>query len=199
MRSLNARWIFIAVALLAVGCANQKEPAEKALAQIDSSIAAVRDDAARYAADELQSVEASLSSLKEKLGKGEYKAVLAEAPNVDAAVNSLKETVATRKAEAEAALAAATTEWNALSADVPKMVDAIQSRVDILSKSSKLPKNVSQDAFNAAKSGLESMKATWGEASAAFAAGDATTAVAKANSVKQQGNEVLQQLGMKSG
>ena len=199
MRSLNARWIFIAVALLAVGCANQKEPAEKALAQIDSSVAAVRDDAARYAADELQSVEASLSSLKEKLGKGEYKAVLAEAPKVDAAVNSLKETVATRKAEAGAALAAATTEWNALSADVPKMVDAIQSRVDILSKSSKLPKNVSQDAFNAAKSGLESMKATWGEASAAFAAGDATTAVAKANSVKQQGNEVLQQLGMKSG
>ena len=199
MRSLNARWIFIAVALLAVGCANQKEPAEKALAQIDSSVAAVRDDAARYAADELQSVEASLSNLKEKLGKGEYKAVLAEAPNVDAAVNSLKETVATRKAEAEAALAAATTEWNALSADVPKMVDAIQSRVDILSKSSKLPKNVSQDAFNAAKSGLESMKAAWGEASAAFAAGDATTAVAKASSVKQQGNEVLQQLGMKSG
>lgn len=199
MRSLNARWIFIAVALLAVGCANQKEPAEKALAQIDSSVAAVRDDAARYAADELQSVEATLSSLKEKLGKGDYKAVLAEAPKVDAAVNSLKETVAAKKAEAEAAMAAATTEWNALSADVPKMVDAIQSRVDILSKSSKLPKNVSQDAFNAAKSGLESMKATWGEASAAFAAGDATTAVAKANSVKQQGNEVLQQLGMKSG
>jgi len=199
MRSLNARWIFIAVALLAVGCANQKEPAEKALAQIDSSVAALRDDAARYAADELQSVEATLSSLKEKLGKGDYKAVLAEAPQVTAAVNSLKETVATKKAEAEAAMAAATTEWNALSADVPKMVDAIQSRVDILSKSSKLPKNVSQDAFNAAKSGLESMKATWGEASAAFAAGDATTAVAKANSVKQQGNEVLQQLGMKSG
>ena len=199
MRSPTARWMIIAAALLVVGCANQKEPAEKALAQLDSSVAAVRDDAARYAANDLQNVEATLESLKEKLGKGDYKAVLADAPQATAAVNSLKETVAAKKAEAQAAMAAATAEWNSLSADVPKMVDAIQSRVDILSKSSKLPKNVSQDAFNAAKSGLESMKATWGEASAAFASGDAVTAVAKANSVKQQGNEVLQQLAMKSG
>jgi len=199
MRSLNARWIFVAVALLAVACANQKEPAEKALAQLDSVVASVRDDAARYAADELQGVEASLSGLKEKFGKGDYKAVLAEAPKLTAAVDSLKSTVAQKKSEAEAAMAAATTEWNALSADVPRMVDAIQSRVDILSKSSKLPKNVSKEAFDAAKSGLESMKATWSEASAAFAAGDATTAVAKAHSVRQQGNDVLQQLGMKTG
>jgi hypothetical protein len=76
------------------------------------------------------------------------------------------------------------------------MVDAIQSRVDILGQARKLPKNISQEAFDAAKSGLESMKATWAEATAAFASGDAVDAVSKANSVKQMGTDVLQKLGM---
>jgi len=199
MRRPNPRWIVFAVALLAIGCANQKGPAEQAVATIESAVAAIKDEAAKYAPSDLQGVEASISSLKEKIAKGDYKAVLADAPAVTAAVDSLKQAVATKKSEAEAAMAAATTEWNALSADVPKMVEAIQSRVDILGKSSKLPKSVSQESFDAAKSGLESMKATWAEASAAFASGDAVGAVAKANSVKQTGNDVLQKLGMSAG
>jgi hypothetical protein len=196
---LDARWIIIAVALVAVGCANQKEPAEKAVASVESAVAAVRDDAARYAPEALQGVEATLAGVKEKLAKGDYKAVLAESPQLTAAVNSLNETVASKKAEAEAAAAAATADWNALSADVPKMVEAIQSRVDILAKSKKLPKNVSQEAFESAKSRLETMKANWAEASSAFAAGNAVEAAAKANSVRQTGTEVLQQLGMTPG
>jgi hypothetical protein len=199
MRSLSPRWIIVVAALLAVACANQKEPAEKALAQVESAITAVKDDAGKYASSDLQGVEATLSDLKDKLGKGDYKSVLADVPKLTAAVDSLKQTVANKKAEAEAAMAAATTEWNSLSADVPKMVDAIQSRVDILGKSKKLPKNVSQEAFDAAKSGLDSMKATWADASSAFTSGDPVGAVAKANAVKQQGSEVLQKLGMTAG
>lgn len=194
-----ARWIIIAAALVAVGCANQKEPAEKAVASVESAVAAVREEAARYAPEALQGVESTLASVKDKLAKGDYKAVLADSPQLSAAVNSLNETVATKKAEAEAAATAATAEWNTLSADVPKMVEAIQSRVDILGKSKKLPKNVSQEAFDSAKSRLETMKATWAEASSAFAAGNAVDAAAKANSVRQTGAEVLAQLGMTPG
>ena len=137
-------------------------------------------------------MEAQVASLKDKLAKGDYKAVLAEAPQVQAAVASLQETVSGKKH----AMAEATGQWNSLSADVPKMVAAIQSRVDILGQSRKLPKNVSQAAFDSAKSGLDYMKSTWAEATSAFSSGDAVGAVDKANAVKQKGNEVLQQLGM---
>lgn len=195
----HPRWIIVAVALLAVGCANQKEPAEKAVAAAESSVAAIREEAARYAPEALQEVDATLASAKDKLARGDYKAVLADSPQLTAAVNSLKDTVASKKAEYESASAAATEEWNRLSADVPKMVEAIQSRVDILTKSKKLPKNVSQESFDSAKSRLESMKATWSEATAAFASGNAVDAAAKANSVRQTGTEVLQQLGMTPG
>jgi len=198
MRTFS-RWIIVAAALLAVGCANQKEPAQKAVAAAESAIAAIRDEAAKYAPDALQSAESALAGVKEKLAKGDYKAVLADSPQLTAAVNSLKEAVAGKKAEFEAAAAAATEEWNTLSADVPKMVEAIQSRVDILGKSKKLPKNVSQEAFDSAKSRLETMKATWAEATSAFAAGNAVDAAAKANSVRQTGTEVLAQLGMTPG
>ena len=82
-----------------------------------------------------------------------------------------------------------------MSADVPKMVEAIQSRVDILSSSKKLPKNVSQEALESAKSGLEWMKSTWAEASAESADKPAE-AVEKAKAVKAKGAEVLAALGM---
>lgn len=196
MRMTNIFLALTVASLMVVGCANQKEPATKALASAEASLAAVKDDAAKLAPEALASVESTLSGLKDNLAKGDYKAVLAGAPALTAAVSSLSDTVATKKAELEAAVAAATTEWNSLSADVPAMVEAIQSRVDILSKSKKLPKNLDQAAFDAAKSGLDSMKANWAEATAAFSLGDAVAAADKAKQVKSQGAEVLKLLGM---
>ena len=183
--------ILFAAALL-FACATQKEPAEKAVSQVEAAVAAFKDDAAKYASAELQAVEAQVAALKDKLARKDYKAVLAEAPQVQAAVASLQETVSGKKH----AMAEAAGQWNNLSAEVPKMVAAIQSRVDILARSRKLPKNVSQAAFDSAKSGLDYMKSTWAEATSAFSSGDAVGAVDKANAVKQKGNEVLQALGM---
>lgn len=196
---IHAIWLSLATALLVVGCASQKEPAMKLVADAQSALDAIRDDAARYVPADLQSVEASVASLKDNVAKGDYKAVLAGAPAVMSAIDSLKAAVAARKSEAEAAAAEAATEWRSLSVDVPKMVEAIQSRVDILGKSRKLPKNLSQEAFDSAKSGLESMKSLWAEASGAFTSGDAVNAVDKARAVKAKGEEVLKLLGMSPG
>ena len=53
MRRFSPRWIIVAVALLAVGCANQKGPAEAAVANIESAVAAIKDEAAKYAPGDL--------------------------------------------------------------------------------------------------------------------------------------------------
>ena len=197
MRSMPIKWpgVILAAFLLAA-CANQKGPAEKAVADIEASLASIRDDAAKYASTELEQVESGLASLKDNLGKKDYKAVVAAAPAVSAQLSALQQTVNTKRAEAQAAMAAATEQWKTLSAEVPDMLSAIQSRVDILSKSKKLPKNVSSDAFQAAKDGLDFMKSSWAEATAASGAGDPVSAVSKAQAVKDRGTEVLSQLGM---
>ena len=196
---IHSIWLSLATAILVVGCASQKEPAMKMVADAESALGAIKDDAAKYLPADLAGVEANVAELKANVEKGDYKSVLAGAPKVMSAIGALKDAVAAKKSEVEAAMAAAAAEWSSLSADVPKMVEAIQSRVDILGKSKKLPKNLSQEAFDSAKSGLDSMKSLWAEATNAFSSGDAINAVDKAKGVKAKGEEVLKSLGMAPG
>lgn len=190
-------WIAaMAVLVLAAACANQKGPATKAVADAEAALAAFRDDAARLLPDDLSAVDATLASQKDSLAKNDFKAVMATAPDLSNRIAALRDATAAKKAEWEAANAAAREQWNAYAADLPKMVEAIQSRVDILGKARQLPRNVSREAFDGAKSGLEWMKSTWAEATDAFNAGNAVDAAAKAQAVKEKGNEVLGLLGL---
>lgn len=187
--------VFLAIAattLLATGCAQQKNEATKALTAIESSVSALKEDGAKYAPEAYKGVESTLTTLKDSLAKGDYKSVLAGTPELSKAVDTLKTAIESGKEQFNAA----TAEWSSLSADVPKMVEAIQSRVDILSSSRKLPKNVSKDALDTAKSGLDWMKSTWAEATAAATGGMPAEAVEKARAVKAKGAEVLAALGM---
>jgi hypothetical protein len=193
-------WLMAAMmAMLIVGCANQKAPAEQAVAGAESALSAIRDTAAKYAPEQLATVDAQLASLKDALSKGDYKAVMAGAPALTAAIGSLKDSAAAKAADAEAAMAKAKDAWGAMSTDVPKMVAALQSRVDMLSKSHHLPAGVSKDALASAKSGLDSIKSTWTDATAAASSGDFTTAMAKGSAVKDQATAIMQSLGMTTG
>ncbi|MEO8018930.1 MAG: hypothetical protein ABI769_14040 [Pseudomonadota bacterium] len=187
---------FAATTLMLTGCANQKEPAEKAVAQVESSLAEFRADAEKYAAEELKGVDSSVTKLKNNLASKDYSAVVIGAPAVASAVNSLKATVATKKSEMEATLAAAQAEWTDVSAKLPQMVEAIQSRVDILSKSKKLPKDLDKTSFDTVKADFETLKTDWAAASSDFASGAAAEAVRKARAVKAKGEEILTKLGM---
>jgi hypothetical protein len=182
-----------ATALLALAaCSSQKGPATQAVDAATAALSSVRDEAARYLPSDLQGVEASVNALKDQLAKKDYKSVLANAPALMTSINSLSDAVSARKS----AVDAATAEWGTLSADLPKMVSAIQSRLDILAKSKRLPKNLTQASYDAAKAGFDSMKTTWDAATAAATAGDSLDAVAKAREVQSKGNEVLALLGM---
>jgi hypothetical protein len=197
MKNLPMKWLAVlAAALLVVACGKQQAPAEKAVADIEMSLSSIRDDAGKYASSQLQAVEAGLASLRDSLAKKDYKAVLAAAPALSSQVAELQQTVTAKRDEMQATMAAATDQWRTLSAEVPQMVGAIQSRVDILSQSKKLPKNLKAESFEAAKSGLEWMKTTWAEATSKFGAGDPIDAAAKGEAVKQKGMEVMQLLGM---
>ena len=193
-------WVLVMLAaVLVAACQNQRAPAEQAVAAAESALTTIRDMATRYAPDQLQAVEAQLNSAKDSLAKGDYKAVLAGMPALQSAINSLKDTATAKQQEVEAANAKAKDAWGPMSSDVPKMVDAIQSRVDILSKSHHLPKGVTKDSLAAAKSSVDSMKSAWGAAANAATSGDYNTAVSKGQAVRDQASQIMQSLGMKSG
>ncbi len=186
----------VAAVLLVAGCASQKEPATQAIAAAERALDAVKQDAAKFVPNDLRSVESTIGSLKDSLAKGDYKAVLAEAPALMSSIGTLEDGIASKKAELEAAVAAAAQQWQGMATDLPKMVEAIQSRVDILSKSKTLPKSLDPASFESAKSGLEMMKSTWTEATNAFTTGNVQEAVSKAQQVKDKGAEVMRMLGL---
>lgn len=185
----------IASLLVLAACAGQKGPAATAMTAAEGALATFKDDAARYLPVELKSAEGTLASLKNSLEKGDYKAVLAGAPALMSSLDSLKTQVGAKLEEAKAA----TAEWAGYATDLPKLVEAIQSRVTTLGSATKLPKGLDASAVDAAKSGLASMQSAWGDATAAFAGGNAIDAVAKARSVKAKGEEMLKLLGMNAG
>jgi hypothetical protein len=194
----TSRLIALAAAALLAACANQKEPAEQAVARVEASLGEIRTDAQQYAADELKNIDDSVNRLKANLARQDYGAVVMGAPSVASEVEALKQRVATAKADTEATMAAAQTEWNELTASVPPLVEKLQTRVDQLSKSRKFPKGMDKAGFDAAKANFETLKTEWTEAGSEFASGQAANAVRKARSAKAKAEELINTLEVKA-
>jgi hypothetical protein len=197
MRISSVLMALAATALLVTGCAKNRAPATKALEAVETSLAEVKDDAAKYAPEGLKAVETQFARLKSSLEAKEYEDVIAGAPQLEKAVGSLKAAVVSSRAQAKAALAAAKIEWDGLNAEVPKTIETIQARVDKLSESKRLPWGINKDEFEGAKSAFESMKTTWKDASSEADKGDAVEATLKGKTAKGMGDELIKQLKIK--
>jgi hypothetical protein len=191
--------LVMAAALLA-GCANQMEPAKKAIADVEAAVAAAGPDAAQYIPDQLQAVTTQIADLKMKFDQKDYKGVLAAAPALLTQAQGLTAAAASAKQAAEAAaLEAFNSEWGTLAADIPAQLAAVTSRVGILSKSKKLPAGLDAASFEAARSGTDEAKSLWDQATAAQAAGNMEQAVMTARQVKEKLDAAMAGLGMSAG
>ena len=203
MKSRSSFTAFLSMAfaaLLLVGCANQMEPAKKAIADIEAAITAAGPDAAQYVPDQLQAVNGQLADLKAKFDQKDYKGVIAAAPAVLSQAQGLSGAASSAKQAAEAAaLEAMNAEWTSLSGTLPAAVAAIESRVNILSKSKKLPANLDAATFESMKTGLADAKTLWDQATAAQASGNVEAAVTAARQVKEKTDAALAALGMTAG
>ncbi|HEY7139862.1 MAG TPA: hypothetical protein VIE44_07180 [Methylomirabilota bacterium] len=188
MRGVNQILCAAALVLLSA-CASDKAPAEQAVKAAEAAVAEVKSDAAKWIPDQVQALDASLAAVKEKFAKGDYKAVLTEAPALAAKAKDVAAAATAKKAELTKA-------WDEMSAGLPKMVEAVKSRVDILSKSKRLPANVTKENFETAKADLADATKGWEDANAAFKGGNIADAVAKADAVKKKAVEALEALKM---
>ena len=168
------------VAIILAACASQKEPAQKLIGDIESTVAAASTEAAKYVPDQLADVQAKLNGLKESFDKQDYAAVVTGGPAVLSAAQGLATAAAAKKDEV---LKALNDEWSGLAGSLPGDVTAIQNRIDELSKKSnkKQAKGIDLDA---AKAGVGDASSLWSKAQAAFAAGNLDEAVSTAKDVK---------------
>jgi hypothetical protein len=201
LKSVFAGFLSLAMAaVLLAGCANKMEPAKNAIAGIESAIAAAGPDAAQYIPDQLQAVTSQLNDLKMKFDQKDYKGVLAAAPALLTQAQGLAGAAGSAKQAAQAAaLQALNGEWTALSTDIPAQMAAVASRVNILSKSKKLPAGLDAASFDAVRSGTDQAKALWDQATAMQASGNMEQAVTAARQVKGNLDAAMAALGMTAG
>jgi len=175
--------------MLVAGCSRDKEPAEAAIKAAEAAIGSAKAEAAKYVPDQVKGVEDALKAAKDAFEKKEYTQALNAAKDLPAKAKELAAAAAAKKDEL-------TKSWEAMAGGLPKMVEAIKSRVDILSKSKKLPANLDKAKFEGAKSGLAEITQAWMDADNAYKGGNIADAVAKANAVKAKATEIMTTLGM---
>jgi hypothetical protein len=183
----------IGLALIAslaiVGCSTAKAPADAAIKAAEDALNAARPEAAKFVPDQLASLEATLQSAKDNFQKGEYQAALTAAQDLP---DKIKDLAAAASAKKDQLMKS----WADLSGGLPKMIEAVQSRMGILEKSRRLPANLDKAKFEEAKSSLATVTQSWSDATAAFGSGNLTDAVAKAQSVKDKTTGIMELLGM---
>ena len=183
--------VTVTAALLLAACASQMEPAQTAIAGIESAISTASADAGKYVPDQLSAVQTKLTDLKAAFDKKDYKSVLAGAPALLSDAQALLGAAALKKEEVMKVMSA---DWTSMAASLPQLVSAVKSRVDMLSKSHHAPAGVD---LAAAKSGLADATAMWGKAQAAFSSGNVEEAVTAAREVKAKAEAAATALKMK--
>ena len=180
----------LAVTVIVTGCTSaEKAPAEAAIKATETTLNTVRAEASKYVPDQVKSLEDVLKSAKAAFDKGDYKVALASAKDLPAKATELGAAAAAKKAEL-------TKTWEDLSGGLPKMAEAIKSRVDILSQSKKLPAGLDQAKFDSAKAGLAEVNKQWSDASEAYKSGNVADAISKAKVAKDKAVEAMTALNM---
>ena len=176
----------LAAALALAGCQG-RSTAQGVIGQAENVITQVKDEAQVSAPNELKAAESTLAHMKQNFQEREYQAVIDEVPKFNSQIEAMKTTATANNAAAA--------EWNVLNTEVPKAIEEIQARVDSI-KPNALPKEVTKEELDTAKTELETMKSTWAEATAAATAGNAMEATDKARVVQSKAEELKNSLGM---
>ena len=166
-----------AAVLLSAACANQMEPAKRALEGIREVVNETSPDVAKYIPVELANVNVDLAELKFAQRKSDYATVLADAPTVLAGAKQLDRDAAAKKSEAMTALIV---EWHTIDESLPPLVAVARARITAIAKIKRVRKDVN---LATAQSDLADALMLWDKAEAAFESGaieDAVTIVKEA-------------------
>ena len=176
--------------LFAAACAGDSKPAEEAIKAAEAAIDSAKGEATKYIPDQVKGLEERLKAAKDAFAKKDYTATLNAAKDLPGKAKDLAAAAAAKKTEL-------TKTWEDVSSGLPKMVETIQSRVDILSKSKKLPANLDKAKFDGVKAGLAEATQMWGDAQKDFSSGNLADAVSKAKTLKDKAMEMMTTLGMR--
>jgi hypothetical protein len=181
---------------LVLACSDaNKIPAEAAIKAAESAVSSLGDVAMKYVPEQTQELQKGLADAKDLAAKKDYKGALAaavaipdKAKAVLAAANAKKDEMLNKEA--------LTKTFGEVSAQIPNLLSALKSRLDILSQAKKLPAGLTKATLEQAKAGATDLESGLGAAQAQAQGGDVAGAIAKANELKAKGLEIMKSIGM---
>ena len=182
--------LIVVFGLFAASCGSaNKDAATAAIKVAEDAWNAAKGEVVKYVPDQAKGVEDAIKAAKESFDKGNFDAALASAKAIPDKVKELTAAAAARKAQLAKS-------WEEMSGGLPRMLDAVKSRLSILSQSKKLPEGLDKAKLEGARGGYEAAAKMWDDAKAAFSGGNVADAMAKAKTVKEKAVEVMTTLGM---
>jgi DNA polymerase I-like protein with 3'-5' exonuclease and polymerase domains len=188
-RSTTQYFALCLFTLLAAACTSQMQPAQQALDAIGDTIASAKD-APKYVPDQVTSVQNHLAELKASFAKQDYGAVLDHAPAVLDEANALEGAATAKRDQLRATML---TDYRALSASMPQLMDSVKTRLETLLKSGRAPKGVD---LAAATSDFNDASAKWTSAQAVYKSGTIEDALEAAKAAKDKVEAVATALKM---
>ncbi len=184
--------LLLAAAL--AGCGSQQEPAQAALAAINTTMEGNGPQVEKYLPERHAEISARVEALRASYEAGDYRKVVADAPAV---------TDTLRRAVADAAIERANiklqmeAEWVEFVNTMPGLIGKVDQQIAQMGRG-KLPAGVSRDAFKAAAADFDGAKAAWGRAAEAGNAGKLEDAVMAAREAKTAMAGVMETLGIQA-
>lgn len=174
--------VLFCVMLLVVSCSMVKAPAQLAIKAAEEALNTIRAEAAQFVPEQLAAIETALNGAKQAFENGDYKAALASAKDIPLKIKELASAIEAKKA-------ALPQDWQALAAEMPKLIANVKSAV---SKARGVDKTVLAEARTA----VDGMPEAWKQAQEEFKAGKLYEAVTKAAGIKEQAAKIMADLGV---
>jgi uncharacterized lipoprotein NlpE involved in copper resistance len=175
------------------GCANQKEPAEQAIAGIEKTLEGSGAQLQKYLPERYEEISAKVAGLRESLAQEKYGDVVSAAPAVADALRRAVADSQIRKAQVRVELES---EWSELVKTMPAMLAAVDKK--IAAQGGRPPKDMDRDAYKALVANYDAARAAWSKAAESISAANLESSVMTAREAKTTIAGVMDTLGIKA-
>ncbi len=184
----------LAVGLLGLaGCANQKEPAEQAMAGIEKTLEGSGAQLQKYLPERYEEISASIAALRESLAQQKYGDVVSGAPAVADALRRAVADSAIRKAQVRVEQEG---DWAELVKTMPAMISAVDKKIGALG--GRPPKDMDRDTYKSLVATYDSARAAWSKAAETIDAASFESSVMTARDARTAIAGVMDTLGIKA-
>jgi hypothetical protein len=195
---INGSKAFRAAALAAVllglaACASQKEPAEAALANLETKFQEAGAEIQKYLPERYAEVEARIATLRESIASKDYGDVVTGAA---AAGDDLKRAVADARIRRAQILVEMESEWTELSKSMPAMITAMDKKIS--AQRGRAPQGMTAEAWKQTIADYDAARDAWSRAAAEMSNKTFEATVLAARDAKAKIVAIMESLGVKA-